>query len=179
MFARWLLLWGFMRDERAIERQSGRWKRRLMCGEMEQEIVAWGMIVQWCWRAGREKQSRLKGWCVERAIYRRMRVKALFPSTYSAPRAPGWRVWEGGQWLELRRENYRISVSSSHHIGDSSSLYFIFKAKWHFKLLAFTRENVSGTLQRADTFTTFHCDVSGCLWKATRIWKWQCLWAGL
>lgn len=53
------------RSSRSKEAHA-RGKRGLICGEMEQEIVVWGIICGGGWREGREKQSQLKKASVER-----------------------------------------------------------------------------------------------------------------
>lgn len=141
---------------------------------MEQEIVVWGII---CGGRGEQEEKsnhNLKGLVWRAAIYQRMRLKAL--SFFLSPHSPpsGSRVVEAEQrrkertqnlkWLErcchrftysmcsLAKRGFNMKSTGCHMTLVTACFYFIFKAKWHFKLLAFTNEHVSKTLQRADKF---------------------------
>lgn len=87
---------------------------------------------------------------------------------------PGSRVVEAEQerkeragnleWLEgcchrftystcsLAKRGLNMKSTACHMTSVTAGFYFTFKAKWHFKLLAFTNKHVSKTLQRADMF---------------------------
>lgn len=128
-----------------IKRQRGTWKRKrsLICGEMEQEIVVWGIIYGGGGELEEKSNHKLKGPVWRGAIYQRMRLKALsfFLSPHSAPSGSrGCRGWERGErdvwqgWepravsglltcsLAKRGSNVKSTGYrwfSSHSIGDS------------------------------------------------------------
>lgn len=156
-------------DEGVMKRKTS-----LICREMEQEIGVWGII---CGGGGEQEEKsnhNLKGLVWRGGIYRRMRLKALSLSPHSGP--SGSSVVEGergrieGELTMIRgcgavnslltwslaKRGFNMKSTQhqwlSHMTEVAAILFYFFQAKWHSKLLDFTNEYVSNTLQRADKF---------------------------